>query len=691
LPDPEDGLVILKSFVSSKGTKRQITEGEVIEYSGTFGKNIETAIVKELIQKFIGLRILRDKDENGRYELRHDSLATKIYEKITLVEKELLEVKFFIENAYNNYEKRNLHLTEEDLSYIAPYEDKLFLGEKILRFISGSKKAILRNRRRRQNILIAAASVIIAVLSFFTIWAMSERRNAVMQRHFAESQRQAEVKARMMADSAMVVAISSRKIAEANERQAMEARNEAEVSRQNALAASRIALEQRNIAEQLSVLAKQQASKAEEEKQQADQQRAVAQAAEEKAKRLSMLSLAQTLALKVMSDELKPEANGLTAVQAYRFNKTYGGAADDPVIFKALDKSYNILDSSRHTDISRKLSLGNEIRDVVEFGNDLLGADLGGSLLLASYGNNDFLRMGYIDRQYNIDFISLGPGGKNRIVGYDDGKIFLQYLRIKIPVFSTSDKELIGHRGSVKATAWSRDGNYAATGGGDSLIFIWKTDTISLEPVHSLRTPSVVKALAFADEGHLISSHSDGSVIFWDLSSSKGEIVFSPGEEKPLCLAWNNSTGTILSGCSNGTILLICTAEKPFIISRFAAHSSGIDKIAISADNKLVSTSSWDKVVRLYNYTEFFENGNSVKGAVSFNDINLRIRSLLFTSDMKLVAAVSDKTGLRIWETSSEKLAANICRLVKRDMTTGEWSGIIGEDIPYEKTCSINK
>jgi len=52
------------------------------------------------VQKFINLRILHDKDDSGRYELRHDSLTNKIYGKIALVEKELLEVRDLIEKAY---------------------------------------------------------------------------------------------------------------------------------------------------------------------------------------------------------------------------------------------------------------------------------------------------------------------------------------------------------------------------------------------------------------------------------------------------------------------------------------------------------------------------------------------------------------------------------------------------------------
>jgi len=153
LEDPETGLVVLKAFVSTKGTKRQITEDEVVEFSKTLGKPIHKEDLTELIQRYVNLRILRDKDENDRYELRHDSLAAKIFEKITLVEKELLEVRQFIENAYQTYEKRKLLLNEKDLRYLKTYENRLFLEGKLKEYVELSKKTLQAKRKQFNNIL----------------------------------------------------------------------------------------------------------------------------------------------------------------------------------------------------------------------------------------------------------------------------------------------------------------------------------------------------------------------------------------------------------------------------------------------------------------------------------------------------------------------------------------------------------
>jgi len=165
LDDPDIGLAILKSFVSLKGTRKQISGEEIQETAKTFGQDIPDNTLKEYLQQFVNLRILKDKDETGRYELRHDSLADKIYEKITLVEKELLEIRQFLENALDQYEKRKIYLTGKDLKYIAPYEDKLFVNKETEKFIEVSKNLLQKAKKRIKRIAIAGFLAILLILA----------------------------------------------------------------------------------------------------------------------------------------------------------------------------------------------------------------------------------------------------------------------------------------------------------------------------------------------------------------------------------------------------------------------------------------------------------------------------------------------------------------------------------------------
>jgi hypothetical protein len=101
----------------------------------------------------------------------------------------------------------------------------------------------------------------------------------------------------------------------------------------------------------------------------------------------------------------------------------------------------------------------------------------------------------------------------------------------------------------------------------------------------------------------------------------------------------------------------------------------------------LLATAGRDKAMRLFFYDEFFEKGNSIGGVARFDNLNNRIRSLCFTGDNRLVAGLSDKT-IYIRETSSVKLAREICRLIHRDFTPAEWNDMVGSDIPYEPCCN---
>ena len=181
LENPEDAMAILKSFVSQKGTKKPANKEEIISYAKSLGKQIHPDEVELLIQAFVKLRILRDKDQNDRYELRHDALAAKIFEKISGKEKELIEVRHFIENSYEDWKKREVMLTSDDLKYIAPYTDLLVLSEEIQEFYNNCQKYIAARRKSLKQITFISALVFV-LITFLLVWFGSNQ----FRRYIAE-------------------------------------------------------------------------------------------------------------------------------------------------------------------------------------------------------------------------------------------------------------------------------------------------------------------------------------------------------------------------------------------------------------------------------------------------------------------------------------------------------------------------
>jgi WD40 repeat protein len=165
LADPDSGLAVLKSFVSVKGTKQPMNVVEVREYVMTLGRKPNDRSLEEMIQTFVSLRILCDKDQHDRYELRHDALAAKIYEKFTLVEKELLEVRKFVENAFYSFETRGIFLSREDLDYLKSYENKLILPKVLTEFVIRSKEKVESRKKTLTRITRLSALVFIIMVA----------------------------------------------------------------------------------------------------------------------------------------------------------------------------------------------------------------------------------------------------------------------------------------------------------------------------------------------------------------------------------------------------------------------------------------------------------------------------------------------------------------------------------------------
>jgi WD40 repeat protein len=179
MDNPDLANTVLKAFVSGKGTKRQANETDTIDNVRSLGKEISPEMVTELLQTFVRLRVLRDKDDHGRYELRHDALAEKIYEKFSLAEKELLEIRQLIENSYQSYLKRKILLSNDDLLYISNKDSLLNLNSDLLAFIIESRKhqkAKAKTVRRLTAISALSFVILICTLGYYIITKLKPTR-----------------------------------------------------------------------------------------------------------------------------------------------------------------------------------------------------------------------------------------------------------------------------------------------------------------------------------------------------------------------------------------------------------------------------------------------------------------------------------------------------------------------------------
>jgi WD40 repeat protein len=173
--DPETCLSILKSFVSVQGTKKQMNEQEITESVRTLGRHADLSDLRMYLTLFVSLRILKERDESGRYELRHDALAMKIYDEFTVVEKDMISVVQFIENSVHVWKSKGVLLSADELDFIAPYESRLYLSAEQSELVEMSKDARQSSAKRRRRIYAVSTVILLLVFAGFTLWALKER------------------------------------------------------------------------------------------------------------------------------------------------------------------------------------------------------------------------------------------------------------------------------------------------------------------------------------------------------------------------------------------------------------------------------------------------------------------------------------------------------------------------------------
>jgi hypothetical protein len=176
---------VLKTMISEDGTKKQITLDEIVHSLDKANRNIPGESVKNILKNLVDRRIISEKDEHGNYEIKHDSLAIRIYERLTAEERKLKEIELLIKNAHKQYQQVGTLLNEQTLRYVEPYIDNLSLLPEQEKFLKHSKAQIQKSRKRKRNIVLTGGIALIVVLSFFTGWAFLERNKAIHQTEIA--------------------------------------------------------------------------------------------------------------------------------------------------------------------------------------------------------------------------------------------------------------------------------------------------------------------------------------------------------------------------------------------------------------------------------------------------------------------------------------------------------------------------
>lgn len=278
--------------------------------------------------------------------------------------------------------------------------------------------------------------------------------------------------------------------------------------------------------------------------------------------------------------------------------------------------------------------------------------------------------------------VAISPDGKMRLTV--DGGGFVQFADIE------QSKVLDGfeaHKDNGRSVAFSPNGKLAASASENVILWDARTQT----KIATLEDDSLVWSVVFSPDGRwLVSTHTDGSILIWDVAerqrvanlnehsgavysaaySSDGKRIASTGEDSSI-IVWNAETGqkeAVLIGHktkSNGVAFLpgderviSCGFQEASILwdiargvqlQRFASPSRtmpGSNGFAVSPDGRWLASSHGVYDTSSGRLTcSFYEKMKSESADDYWLAMNAQIYGLAFSTDGRLLAASTVAEG----------------------------------------------
>jgi len=593
-PTPDAARQVLKSLVTSEGTKKVSALSEIEEAVLQFGEPIPTTALETLLRDLINTRVLREDAENHLFELRHDALAATIHDWMTGLEKELMEAREALRGRFRHHEALKKSggalLDQAFLVYLAPYEPRLKLTGELADYVAASKDEAKKRLRRRRMVLGGIVALAFLVLSGFTAWNVRERKEAKRQ-----------------------------------EAQAMLAL--ADICSRD----GHLAREQHNWGSSLLWYAKSLGLR--------KTDTARVNAAASLTRFSAELATLRRHTHPIHALAFSPDGQTLASGASAAFSR-----ADDPTVRlwdRASGRELAVLRG--HTDVVLALAFSPDGHTIASGSKDRTVRlwDRTGKELAVFEGHTN-----------EVTSLAFSPDGRTLASGSaDDGIRLWDRAGAKEPTL------LAGHEASVCSVAFSPDGQTLVSGAWDHTVRLWER-TSGKELAVLRGHEDTVNCVAFGPDGRTIASgSSDDSIRLWDFFSRESFSVIRGHADVVLSLAFSPDGQTLASGSRDDTIRLWTQESQKEHASSFFSrdvvrhkeqtvlkgHKDTVTVVVFSPDGQALASGAEDEAIRLW------DRASGKELAVLRGHEN-GVNSVAFSPDSQTLASGSSDKTIRFWD-----------------------------------------
>jgi len=560
----------------------------------------------------------------------------------------------------------------------------------------------IENARRKRRIRIISwfagiTGALAVVLVFLVVFARTQSAEAEKQRDYAQYAREDALAQRDGAEMARLQADSATMVAREQEAFAGQQRDRADLSRAEAEI-------QRNVADFARTEAERQQVIAEQQRQQAEAQKRLAVKAEQRAdarrmEALILRNLSTSRAMAVKSEEVQDDAlQVLLAKQAYYSHTNNSGDILDPDIYDALYYSlktlkghaFNILKG--HQDAIRSiLFTGDNALYTASSDRHILRFELEETV-----GDMNTQDLHSVEGIYSS--MDIHPNGQGLICGTSNGSIFVyDKPQAERKTFNN------GHKGAVISVKSIND-NRVVSLGIDNRILIWDLNQGPEEMPMVLSDGSLINlpsSSIYLEEYEKFNNLgiSPGKK-YLAICSSKGNIFLADLREmlfikklaipdSPLwSVAFSPDGKWLVAGDVNGLVnrWIIEEIENPILqMPPLIGHSTRVNEIRFSPDGKLLATASFDRTVRVWNWS------NLRNLPIILKDHDTWVITLAFSNDSQKIVTGCRDGALKVWDMR----AATMFQKMKDEpiaqglLTDDQWKTYVGDIELYDDTFKL--